>query len=37
VLAHTGSDANLGLAGGLSAAMVLGGALLVRRTRASKG
>ncbi|MGW3166751.1 chaplin family protein [Streptomyces sp. NPDC001142] len=36
-LAHTGSDTNLGLAGGASAAMVLGGALLVRRTRASKG
>ncbi|MEU9762915.1 chaplin [Streptomyces sp. NPDC047987] len=36
-LARTGSDTNLGLAGGASAAMVLGGALLVRRTRASKG
>ncbi|MFF9649073.1 chaplin [Streptomyces sp. NPDC014622] len=36
-LAHTGADTNLGLAGGASAALVLGGALLVRRTRASKG
>ncbi|MFF2961903.1 LPXTG cell wall anchor domain-containing protein, partial [Streptomyces sp. NPDC057963] len=36
-LAHTGADANMGLAGGASAAMVLGGALLMRRTRASKG
>ncbi|MFJ2267682.1 chaplin [Streptomyces sp. NPDC087849] len=35
-LAHTGADANMGLAGGASAAMVLGGALLMRRTRASK-
>ncbi|MFE6668648.1 chaplin [Streptomyces sp. NPDC057697] len=35
-LAHTGADANLGVAGGAAAAMVLGGALLVRRTRASK-
>ncbi|MER8084690.1 chaplin [Streptomyces sp. NPDC094048] len=33
-LAHTGADTNLGLAGGASAAMVLGGALLLRRTRA---
>ncbi|MFE7429001.1 LPXTG cell wall anchor domain-containing protein [Streptomyces sp. NPDC057545] len=36
-MAHTGADTNLGLAGGASAALVLGGALLVRRTRASKG
>ncbi|MFG2217129.1 MULTISPECIES: chaplin [unclassified Streptomyces] len=35
-LAHTGADANLGMAGGAAAAMVLGGTLLVRRTRASK-
>ncbi|MEE1773007.1 chaplin [Streptomyces sp. JV185] len=35
-LAHTGADANLGMAGGAAAAMVLGGILLVRRTRASK-
>ncbi|MFF8916334.1 chaplin, partial [Streptomyces sp. NPDC015032] len=36
-LAHTGADAKTGLAGGASAAMVLGGALLMRRARASKG
>ncbi|GAA1322535.1 hypothetical protein GCM10009647_056730 [Streptomyces sanglieri] len=35
-LAHTGADANLGMAGGAAAAMVLGGTLLVRRTRASR-
>ncbi|MFE7356626.1 chaplin [Streptomyces sp. NPDC057543] len=35
-LAHTGADANLGLAGAASAAMVLGGTLLYRRTRASR-
>ncbi|MFE3945687.1 chaplin [Streptomyces sp. NPDC059118] len=35
-LAHTGADTNLGVAGGAAAAMVLGGTLLVRRTRASK-
>ncbi|WP_406016443.1 chaplin [Streptomyces sp. NBC_00984] len=35
-LAHTGADANLGMAGGAAAAMVLGGTVLVRRTRASK-
>ncbi|WP_406386798.1 chaplin [Streptomyces sp. NBC_01618] len=35
-LAHTGADTNLGLAGAASAAMVLGGTLLYRRTRASR-
>ncbi|MEU9321186.1 LPXTG cell wall anchor domain-containing protein, partial [Streptomyces sp. NPDC048295] len=35
-LAHTGADANLGMAGGAAAAMVLGGTLLVRRTRTAK-
>ncbi|MGW2084897.1 chaplin [Streptomyces sp. NPDC001880] len=35
-LAHTGADADLGMAGGAAAAMVLGGTLLVRRTRAAK-
>ncbi|SFY03205.1 chaplin [Streptomyces atratus] len=35
-LAHTGADADLGLAGGAAAALVLGGSLLVRRTRAAK-
>ncbi|MFF3780916.1 chaplin [Streptomyces sp. NPDC001933] len=35
-LAHTGADANLAMAGGAAAAMVLGGTMLVRRTRASK-
>ncbi|MFF2411022.1 chaplin [Streptomyces sp. NPDC058092] len=35
-LAHTGADTSLGLAGAASAAMVLGGTLLYRRTRASR-
>lgn len=36
-LAHTGADAGLGLAGGASAALLLGGGLLVRRARKSQG
>ncbi|MFJ6013861.1 chaplin [Streptomyces sp. NPDC092952] len=36
VLAHTGANGNLGIAGGAAAAMVLGGGLMVRRARTAK-
>lgn len=36
-MAHTGANSNLGIAGGASAAMVLGGGLLMRRSRKSQG
>ncbi|WLQ39797.1 chaplin family protein [Streptomyces laculatispora] len=35
-MAHTGANSNLGIAGGASAAMILGGGLLMRRTRNSQ-
>lgn len=35
-MAHTGANSNLGIAGGASAAMVLGGGLLMRRARAAQ-
>ncbi|MEU8507676.1 chaplin [Streptomyces brevispora] len=35
-MAHTGANSNLGIAGGASAAMVLGGSLLIRRSRNSQ-
>ncbi|WNI26820.1 chaplin [Streptomyces sp. ITFR-16] len=35
-MAHTGANDNLGIAGGASAALVLGGSLLMRRSRAAR-
>ncbi|MEE4494297.1 chaplin [Streptomyces sp. BE230] len=35
-MAHTGANDNLGIAGGASAALVLGGGLLMRRSRAAQ-